>query len=86
MDWIERGGWFSSDRTEALTPPFNSGQQAFFTQMMTSIGSITSQLASRLGVDRSTALSGYSEPFKLDFKGKKDEEINAMLKSFSPRR
>lgn len=80
MDWIERGGWFRSDRTGSAAPvPFDSQQQAFFTAMLKGISDITSTLATRLGVDRSSVLAGYSRDFNLDFKDKKDDEIATML-------
>jgi hypothetical protein len=80
MDWIERGGWFRSDRHGSAAPvAFNAEQQAFFSAVLKGITDVTTTLAQRVGVDRGTALAGYSHDFNLDFKGKSDEEVQSML-------
>jgi hypothetical protein len=63
QDFSRRGGVFRSDQRWTDTADLSSGQSEFLNHFMSGLADVTAPLARLLGVNASTALSGYSRDF-----------------------
>jgi hypothetical protein len=65
QDFSQKGGLFRGDRRWTDTAPITSDQSQFLAQVFRGVGATTGILGHALGLDPSTALSGYNRSFNL---------------------